>query len=161
MTNKLIKIMLVSGVLALGLLALAFLKPVDGRAVAADPTPAPAPTLAVPFVDTWMKSPHNDAASESFIHWNEDEVVAPNKGPVVPVGCAQCHSTPGYQDYLGADGSAAMKVDKAPAVGTTIQCVACHNQVTDTMSSVQFLSTKMEEDKAVPVVISGLGPEAR
>jgi hypothetical protein len=54
-----------------------------------------------------------------------------------------------------------MKVDKAPAVGTTVQCVACHNQVTDTMSSVQFLSTKMVEDKALPVVISGLGPEAR
>ncbi len=162
MTNKLIKIMLVSGMLALGLLALAFLKPVDGRAVAADPTPAPAPTLAVPFVDEWTKSPHNGfqkdkpgEMSEAFTHWDEADP------KVVQQACAKCHSTPGYQDYLGADGSKPLVVDKAPATGTTIQCVACHNGITDTLSSVQFNSTVMVEDKAQPVVISGLGPEAR
>lgn len=161
MTNKLIKIMLALGVLALVFLALMVLRPVDGRAVAADPTATPVPTLAptptlqVPFDQLWMKSPHNDAKSEAFTHWNEDEP------KVVAVACATCHSTPGYQDFLGADGSAVGKVDKAPAVGTTIQCVACHNQATQNLTSVQFLSTTMVEDKAVPVVISGLGPEAR
>ncbi len=154
MTNKLIKILLALGVLALMFLAVAILKPVDGRAIAQGTTP-PAPTLEVPFVQEWMKSPHNDAKSESFIHWDESE----NK--TVEVACAQCHSTPGYQDYLGADGSKVGTVEKAPAIGTTVQCAACHNKATDNLSSVQFLSTEMVEDKAVPVVISGLGPEAR
>ena len=119
MTNKLIKILLALGGLALLFLALALLKPVDGMVAAADPTPAPTPTLEVPFVQEWMKSPHNDAASEAFVHWNETE------DKKVEVACATCHSTPGYQDYLGADGSKVGVVDKAPAIGTTVQCVAC------------------------------------
>jgi len=115
----------------------------------APPTPPPCPepvVKEVPFQDQWVASPHNDAEAEAFNHWNEDD---PKE---VPTSCATCHSTPGYQDFLGADGSPAGVVDKAAPIGTTIQCVACHNAATATLSSVTFPSG---------AVISGLGPEAR
>jgi hypothetical protein len=115
----------------------------------APPTPPPCPepvVKEVPFQDQWVASPHNDTEAEAFNHWNDAD---PKE---VPVDCARCHSTPGYQDYLGADGSPAGVVDKAAPVGTTIQCVACHNAATATLSSVTFPSG---------AVISGLGPEAR
>jgi hypothetical protein len=100
----------------------------------------------VPFQDQWAGSPHNDAEAEAFVHWNEDD---PKE---IPVNCARCHSTPGYQDYLGVDGSPADVVDKAAPIGTTVQCVACHNAATVTLSSVTFPSG---------AVVEGLGPEAR
>jgi hypothetical protein len=125
------------------------------------PTAAPCPTAVpcpscptcpepvvkdVPFQDAWANSPHNDGTAEAFNHWNEAD---PKE---VPVDCARCHSTPGYQDYLGADGSPADVVDKAAAIGTTITCVACHNSATATLTSVTFPSG---------VEIKDLGPEAR
>ena len=125
-------------------------------AATATKPPAPTPTLAVPFFSQWAESPHNDADSEAFAHWNEEDPA------VVEEACATCHSTPGYQDFLGADGSAVGVVNKAPAVGTTVQCVACHNEATDELSSVQFLSkVENEEGEEVPVTLTGLGPEAR
>ncbi len=45
--------------------------------------------------------------------------------------CAECHSSSGFQDYVGADGSAAGVVDIPPAVGEVITCVACHNEATE------------------------------
>lgn len=127
-----------------------------GTAQPAAAQTAATPTLQVPFFDQWAKSPHNDVKAEAFNHWNESET------KTVEVACAQCHSTPGYIDYLGGDKSAVGKVDKAPAIGTTVQCVACHNDATVNLTSVQFLSTVEGEDgKPQPVVISGLGPEAR
>lgn len=100
----------------------------------------------VPFEAEWVGSPHNDTEAEAFNHWNEDD---PQE---VPTSCARCHSTPGYQDYLGADGSAVGEVDQAAPIGTTIQCVACHNAATATLSSVTFPSG---------VEVTGLGREAR
>jgi len=76
---------------------------------------------------------HNDAEGEPFTHWDEDDPAE------VPTSCARCHTTAGYQDYLGADGSAEGVVDLAvPAPAGTIQCVACHNSATATLSSVAF-----------------------
>ena len=115
----------------------------------APPTPQPCPAAVVkevPFQEQWVASPHNDAKAEAFNHWNEAD---PKE---VPTSCATCHSTTGYQDFLGADGSPAGVVDKAAPIGTTIQCVACHNAATATLSSVTFPSG---------AVISGLGREAR
>lgn len=97
-----------------------------GVAVAQEPEP----TLEVPFLKAWAGSGHNDVEAEAFTHWNEDDP------KVVPANCAKCHSTPGYLDFLGADGSAAGKVDKDVPVGTTVACVACHNEVTVTKTSV-------------------------
>ena len=111
------------------------------------PTAPPEPVVKdVPFQAEWAGSPHNAADTEPFTHWNEDD---PKE---IPTNCAKCHSTPGYLDFLGADGSAAGTVDKAAPVGTTIQCIACHNDVAVKMTSVTFPSG---------VEITGLGPSAR
>ncbi len=111
------------------------------------PEPCPEPVVKnVPFEAEWVGSPHNDAEAEAFVHWNEDD---PKE---VPVGCATCHSSSGYQDFLGADGSPAGVVDKGVPVGETIQCATCHNSATATLSSVTFPSG---------AVVEGLGNEAR
>ena len=113
------------------------------------PTPVPEPTkppVEIPNLTAWESSPHNDATAEAFKHWD-------NANPAeVPASCAKCHSTTGYQDFLGVDGSEAGKVDKNQPIGQTIQCVACHNDKTATLSSVTFPSG---------IEITGLGPEAR
>jgi hypothetical protein len=107
---------------------------------------AATPPIEVPFEKDWAGSGHADAEAEAFIHWNE---ASP---PEVPVTCAKCHSTYGYQDFLGADGSAAGVVDKPAATGSVITCVACHNTGTMAMDSVVMPSG---------MTIKGLGPEAR
>ncbi|MGQ9566794.1 MAG: cytochrome c3 family protein [Anaerolineae bacterium] len=161
--------MLVVGVLALAALALAGC----AGAPQATPCPTPAPTVCpecpqpapcpecpeptpcpecpeaaveVPFEALWAASAHADAEAEAFRHWDE---ATP---PEVPVACAQCHSTPGYLDFLGADGSAVGSVEKAVPVGTTVECVACHNEKTVALSSVVFPSGAEVKD---------LGSEAR
>jgi hypothetical protein len=82
------------------------------------PAPEEPVVKAVPFEEQWANSPHNAADAEAFIHWNEDD---PKE---VPANCARCHSTPGYLDYVGADGSAAGTVDKPAEIGSTVECVA-------------------------------------
>ncbi|MCJ7550450.1 MAG: hypothetical protein MUQ30_12295, partial [Anaerolineae bacterium] len=71
---------------------------------------------------------------------------------VVAEGCAKCHSSYGYQDFLGADGSEAGVVDQAAALGSTVDCAACHNDATLTQTSVVMPSG---------AEITGLGAEAR
>jgi len=110
------------------------------------PTAPPALALEIPFQDLWAGSGHADATAEAFTHWNEAD---PKE---VPVACAKCHSSPGYLDFIGADGSAAGVVDKAAPIGTVITCVTCHNDVTLKMTSVTFPSG---------VEVTGLGREAR
>lgn len=100
----------------------------------------------VPNQDAWANSPHNDATAEAFVHWNEDDPAE------VPENCARCHSTTGYQDYLGADGSEAGVVDAPVPVGETVKCDACHNAVADNLTAVTFPSG---------VTIEGLGGESR
>lgn len=102
--------------------------------------------MEVPFEELWAASAHADAEAEAFRHWDG---ATP---PEVPVACAQCHSTPGHLDFLGADGSAVGSVEKAVPVGTTVECVACHNEKTVALSSVVFPSGAEVKD---------LGPEAR
>jgi len=119
------------------------------------PTAAPCPDCPscpepvvenVPFQEQWANSPHNDKTAEAFNHWNEADPME------VPTSCARCHSTPGYLDYLGADGSAPDQVDAAAPIGTTVECVACHNEVTLTLNSVVFPSG---------IDLTNLGDQAR
>ena len=65
--------------------------------------------------------------TEPFRHWDD----AAENPEGVPVACAKCHTSAGYQDFLGADGSAADVVDApVPAKEAQgIQCVTCHNPV--------------------------------
>ncbi len=102
--------------------------------------------IAVPFYDEWASSPHNNTEDEAFNHWNEEDPAE------VPTDCAKCHSTHGYIDHLGADGSAPGVVDAPAPIGSTVECVACHNDVTLTKESVVFPSG---------IEITNLGDEAR
>ncbi|MGM0575390.1 MAG: Ig-like domain-containing protein [Myxococcota bacterium] len=98
----------------------------------------------VPNLEKWEGSGHADQEAEAFVHWDEDGEV--------PAGCARCHSTPGYLDYLGADGSEFQVVDEAAPLGTTVECQACHNDVADTLDVVEFPSG---------VEVTGVGDQAR
>ena len=66
----------------------------------------------------WEKSAHANKKAEAFIHWNAEGSI--------PTTCAKCHSTPGFRDFLGADGTAANVVDNPAPLGTTVECEACH-----------------------------------
>ncbi len=137
-------LVLIGLTLALGI----FLVGYNGAAaIAAAPAPQATPqaTPEIPFYAEWAASPHNDAESEVFTHWNEEATKA------IPEGCAKCHSTIGFKDFVGADKSAAGKVDKPAAIGGTITCTACHNTATEALTTVTFPSG---------AVVSGLGREA-
>lgn len=144
--------------------------PIDFPALTASPSQrlanmaTPAPTKALPVVDIanpavpaiieapigstlkdWQRSGHSDVRAEAFRHWDQSDPQA------VPAACAKCHSSGGYRDYLGADGSAAGKVDKAAAINTVVDCVACHNSVTSAKEWVIFPSG---------IGLTGLGAES-
>ncbi len=104
------------------------------------------PVAQAPFVDVWAASPHADKSAEAFKHW---DTASPAE---VPTSCAKCHSSIGFQDFLGADGSEAGKVDKAAPIGGVIDCQACHNPAAQALTSVTFPSG---------ATLTGLGPEAR
>ena len=118
---------------------------------ASDPDQPISATVAIPFLEEWAGSGHADMTAEAFVHWDADDPAE------VPVDCAKCHSTDGYIDYLGADGSEANVVDLAVPAGPEhpnqgVTCVACHNDVTHEKDSVIMPSG---------IEILGLGDEAR
>ena len=92
--------------------------------------------VAVPFQTSWEGSAHYASDTEPFRHWDEEDPAE------VPTSCAKCHSTQGYQDFMGADGSEAGVVDAAvPAAEVFgIECVACHNAATLGLKTVVFPS---------------------
>jgi hypothetical protein len=108
----------------------------------------PTPVVAdVPHQEAWSGSAHADAAAEAFRHWDNAD---PKE---VPTSCARCHTPTGYEDYLGADGSAVGTVDAAQAPADQgITCIACHNDAAETLTEVTFPSG---------VTLSNLGDEAR
>lgn len=124
-------------------------------------TPEPLPVVEqslVPYYAAWAGSGHNAVDTEAFRHWDEEDPAE------VPVACARCHSTAGYQDFLGVDGSEAGKVDAAvPAEQAQgIQCVACHNPAASAMNSVAFPGFETDEaGNPVPYVVEGFGDASR
>jgi hypothetical protein len=94
--------------------------------------PTGLPFDQVPFYAEWASSPHADRTAEAFNHWNEEGAVEAD--------CARCHSTPGFIDFLGADGTTAGVVDHPAPTGTVITCTACHNSKTLVLASVTFPS---------------------
>ncbi len=94
------------------------------------------PEVLVPYLELWEGSGHNASDTEAFRHWDEDDPAE------VSTRCAKCHSTQGYMDFLGADGSEAGMVDAAvPAMEVYgIECVACHNPETISKTDVTFPS---------------------
>lgn len=105
--------------------------------------------VAVPFLEAWQSSGHNEVDAEAFNHWNEGEDGA---DPAVAASCAKCHSTPGFEDFLGLDGSEFGSVEADAEIGTTVECAACHNDVTVAMTSVVMPSG---------LEITDLGDESR
>ena len=71
----------------------------------------------------WAGSAHADEEARAFTRWNDADPAE------VPTSCAKCHSTPGYHDFLGLNGSTPGQVDNPAPVGTTVACEACHNDV--------------------------------
>jgi len=100
--------------------------------IAGGPAVAQMAAPEIPFLEDWAGSPHALKSAEAFNHWNKEGEIPPE--------CARCHSTPGFLDYIGADGSAPGKVDKPAPTGTVIACVACHNDTTMAMTEVTFPS---------------------
>jgi osmotically-inducible protein OsmY len=119
------------------------------------PAPEEPVVAEVPYQDEWANSPHNDTEAEAFNHWNEEDPAE------VPTNCANCHTSDGYQEYV-ATGQGEVSAP-IPAPAGTIQCVACHNEATATMTSVKFPQTYVPEEGGDPVnvEVTGLGPEAR
>ena len=128
------------------------------------------PTLgtATDIRTAWLGSAHADLTSEPFAHWNDESPA------VVPKNCAKCHSGLGYQDFLGvlanpltdppesaptsnledpapSDGQGQLASGPWP-VGTTVNCDACHNEVTAHLTAVTFPSG---------LTVTGLGDESR
>jgi hypothetical protein len=100
----------------------------------------------IPFEKEWLASAHADSTAVAFNYWNNSEAKE------IPVTCAKCHSTDGFLDFLGVDGSAAGAVDHAASLGSVVSCEACHNQATMVKTSVTFPSG---------LEVTGLGAEAR
>ncbi len=127
----------------------------------AAPTEPPAPTpepVAVPNLEAWESSAHNAVDTEPFRHWDGEDPAE------VPTSCAKCHTSAGYQDFLGADGSEANKVDApVPAKEAQgIQCVTCHNPVATNLNSVAFPGFETNEaGEPVPYVVEGFGDASR
>mgnify|MGYP001547393803 FL=1 len=129
----------VVGVLMLALLALPF----AGCGGSSSFTPAPPyetpegipnvdPETAAQILAAWEGSAHSDYDAEAFRHWDDDGEIS--------ASCARCHSTPGYQDYLGYDGSSAFSVYAAEPLGTTVNCESCHSASAPMLDQVIFTS---------------------
>jgi len=103
-------------------------------------------SLDIPIYNQWIASAHADRTSESFRHWDGDDP------PEIPENCAKCHSTFGYLDFLGADGTAAGSVDMPAQLGSVVNCNACHNPAAAELDEVTFPSG---------VTITDAGAEAR
>ncbi len=100
----------------------------------------------VPFQDNWMGSGHADRDSLAFTDWDDTAT------QTIPTSCAKCHSTHGYRDFLGDDGTAEGVVNNPAPIGSTVECIACHNDKTLHKTSVKFPSG---------VTLTNLGDEAR
>ncbi len=104
----------------------------------------PDDTALIPYYSLWKMAPHSDPTTLPFTNF-----VAQGS---VPVQCARCHSSEGFIDYLGGDGSPPGQVDKPAPVESVIRCVTCHNPAADALTSVTFPSG---------ATVTGLGGEAR
>lgn len=100
----------------------------------------------IPNYEGWLESAHADATAPAFRNWDDED---PRE---IPTTCARCHSSPGFLDYIGEDGSRAGVVDQPAAVGTVISCQTCHNAAADALATVTFPSG---------VELTDLGAEAR
>ena len=102
----------------------------------------------VPFEAAWAGSGHADSTAEAFRHWDEED------DGLVEASCAKCHSTAGYVDFHGGDGSAVGTIENEVVAAEVlgVQCAACHNPEVVKKDSV-IMPSGLE--------LTGLGDEAR
>jgi hypothetical protein len=128
--------------------------------------PIDPPSAATLNAALWQGSGHGDARAMPFIDWDYTAAA------VVPQNCARCHSSYGFQDFIGADGTPDNRFDHPAAVsgvfppamadapaklGSTVDCNACHNPKAAELDAVVFPSDR----PAAPAVAMDLGSEAR
>ena len=87
---------------------------------------------AARIVAEWASSPHADATSEAFTHWNGEGSVPPE--------CAVCHAGAGFRDFHGLDGTAAGSVDATIATGGVVDCDTCHVDGALSLAQITFPS---------------------
>ena len=102
----------------------------------------------VPFEAAWAGSGHAKSDAEAFRHWDEED------DGFVEGSCAKCHSTEGYVDFHGGDGSEAGSIENDVVALDVmgIECIACHNPAVVKKDSVVMPSG---------LELTGLGDEAR
>lgn len=123
------------GLLLILLLAVTAVLCLAGRPAAAQQDNLPPDIIEdLPFFERWLSGAHADLTSPAFSYWNDLEP------PLIPKGCAKCHSRTGFEDFLGVDGSAAGQVDRPHPVGTVIDCAACHNEAFTNKTTVMMPS---------------------
>jgi hypothetical protein len=109
--------------------------------------PCPTPVVLVPEIEAaWTGSGHADSTAEAFRHWDDAD---PKE---VPTTCAKCHTSTGFEDFLGFDGSTVGEVDVAQPPADGITCEACHNASAVALTAVTFPSG---------AEVTDLGAEAR
>ena len=128
------KVLALAGAIVLGVVILAAC---SGTAEPTTAKPAEA-ALVIPFEEVFRASGHADAAAEAFVHWDADDPA------VVPVACAKCHTSAGYQEFVSAGKIAA----DIPAPAGTLGCDTCHNAAAMALTSVTFPSGKVVETDA-------------
>ena len=79
------------------------------------------------ILESWLASAHADSTTESFRHWDTEGEI--------PGTCAVCHSTTGIVDYLATPPVTAGVIPHSVAIGTTVECAACHN---DNAAALEF-----------------------
>ena len=102
---------------------------------------AHAPIVAI--TEAWLASPHADSSSEAFTHWDEDGEI--------PGSCAVCHSSHGIIDYINGPMSTPGVIDHPVALGSRVDCVACHSAASASLTAVPFPSG---------VLVDGFGASA-
>jgi hypothetical protein len=88
----------------------------------------------VQATNRYATSGHADREARAFTLWSN------NDPPVVPAFCARCHGTPGFLDYLGADGSPPGAMNRRAPAGEVVTCIACHNPTAHALEQVAFQS---------------------
>ncbi|MFT5742625.1 MAG: hypothetical protein ACI86S_000685 [Paracoccaceae bacterium] len=92
-------------------------------------------------ITNWFRSAHADAAAEAFVHWDEDEEIAP--------ACATCHSGEGFRAFHGLDGSEPGVVESPIDTGGVVDCGTCHNAGLAEITEVAFPSGLMHPVQGV------------
>ena len=92
-----------------------------------------------------QSSGHANPDAPAFHYWDNNDAAQ------IPPDCARCHSSKGFLDYLGADGSQPGVVDTSVEPGSVLECETCHNDAAQVLNSVNMPSG---------VELTGLGRDA-